>query len=266
MLYSHDITFKDGSIITSDMLSLMYNIPKGILNKLFIDYSNGIISGLNINVNSSNDIILTAGIYKYENKLYTLSKDITFSNCNGEPFKTGQKYILGITNMEDYNYNHDMSILTHRLILDIYTQPNSEYIPLLTFIGNPELPETLDEVFERKPVNMFQFKTSTFSGGIYNSYIFKLVYDKISHKKNKHPLDYAIMVEIDNKRVISKNTIIDYIKEENPNKNIPIDDKDLLKSFSEAIDNLTFEVHATSIESSSIDDSFKKQEENSYIM
>ena len=68
MLYSHDITFKDGSIITSDMLSLMYNIPKGILNKLFIDYSNGIISGLNINVNSSNDIILTdliVNIYHY---------------------------------------------------------------------------------------------------------------------------------------------------------------------------------------------------------
>ena len=74
MLTDYELTFPSGSLITGQLLQKMYEYPKNLINYIFADYSEGVISGLNVSY-VDQKLILSTGIYKHNSSLYILEKD-----------------------------------------------------------------------------------------------------------------------------------------------------------------------------------------------
>lgn len=78
--------FKDGSILTKEMLEVLRDNTSDFMNLLYVDYSDGIINGLNLKTKSTknnsviqNEIEISEGILKHNNKIYFLSSKINIS-------------------------------------------------------------------------------------------------------------------------------------------------------------------------------------------
>lgn len=77
--------FKKGSILKKEMLENLKSFPRDFSEIYYKDFSEGIISGCDLNVEEYN-IVVSRGIIKHNHKLYILDKDykISYENFIGE--------------------------------------------------------------------------------------------------------------------------------------------------------------------------------------
>ena len=76
--------FNSGRLLKIDMLEELRDFPREFFNIRFKEYSNGIISGCDIDV-SDNFIVIQKGIIKYQDVLYILKEDKKIAyECNNQ--------------------------------------------------------------------------------------------------------------------------------------------------------------------------------------
>lgn len=79
MLTDYILSFPSGSLITGVLLKKMYEYPKELIHGILTEYSEGVISGLNINY-KNHCLTLSSGIYKHNSSLYILEEDTVIAN------------------------------------------------------------------------------------------------------------------------------------------------------------------------------------------
>lgn len=240
MLKRYDISFSRGNIITQHMLETMYNSPVETVERLLCDYSDGIVSGMDIKVDNG-DIIVTAGVYKLDSRLYTLEHDLMFSTSRLSDSKT---YVLSLMlgsdgkpeinrNTKEYVTDNSIDIVCIPKMSDV----DDRFI-LCEFQGRPVMPydcnKLLNSVF-----NITKCRYSVIGDYTYHPFVFGLILKKLQNKNDKHPFDYVLMTEINREKVLVHGIMEQYIYE-TFGRNYKI--ADLLKDFINAIDKLHFKV------------------------
>lgn len=242
MLRRYDISFSRGNIITQHMLETMYNAPVDIVENLLCDYSDGIISGMDIKVKKG-DITVTAGIYKLNGRLYTLENDMIFRTSQ---LYDGKTYVLSLKLNYDGTpeINRNTKDYVTDNIIDIVCIPKTEYIYnddrfiLCEFQGSPSMPYDCNKLLS-SVFNIRKCRYSVIGGYTYHPFVFSLILKKLQNKNNKHPFDYVIMTEINREKVLVRETMSQYIYE-TFGKNYQI--TDILADFIKATDRLHLKI------------------------
>lgn len=262
MLNDYDISFKEGNMITPKMLDTMYRLPRDMFELIFKNMSDGIISGMDITVEDEK-LIVTKGVFKSGSRLFILKEDAVFSGCKSSEgnFVGGHYYILYIdsdsngikTTESDVDY---VSVVNADIILaERDTFDASDKFILCRFKGKPHIPkdcETLSKSTAKEEVFYILNRChADIEEPTYHQAVFRAVYKKLVGKKNKHPLDYALITEFLNKNLLSVQTIRYYISEAKININKNASDAILFNTFLKAIEALEFKVEAVTDEKSS---------------
>lgn len=233
MLTDYLLSFPSGSLITGVLLKKMYEYPKELIHGILTEYSEGVISGLNINY-KNHCLTLSSGIYKHNSSLYILEEDTVIANkINFQ----GAKWYAILEEKSQENNN----ILTKHLNVKIQNLNNEEFtkltndnLLLFSFKHEPNFPSCADAI-KTGVYNFLDYKQA-YRGTepTFTPQIFNLVYKKLSSKrKTGNPLDYVIMNEILARGSISCELMRTYIR--CSNQSIPTDREHLMIVFLDAI-------------------------------
>ncbi len=103
--------FQKGRILKREMLENLRDYPRDFLDLYFKDYSNGIITGVNVLV-AETSLIITQGIVKYNDHLYILHSDYELPY-----YATGHETMVKIKFAEEVN-ELDFTSFTTQIVLD----------------------------------------------------------------------------------------------------------------------------------------------------
>lgn len=215
MLTDYELTFPNGSLITGQLLQKMYEYPKNLINYIFADYSEGVISGLNVSY-IDQELILSTGIYKHNSSLYILEKDEIL--CENICFEGKRWYVV----LKDSNSNKDNSnkdcdskkdckwkqdnIVVRKLVIEVMEEKKFAELPkdnflLFSFKNEPKFPRSGDDI--KKDAYILDYKHACWgTEPTFMPQLFHLVYRKLLSKEARHPFDYIIMGEICTKGII----------------------------------------------------------------
>ena len=249
---SNDIKFETRKIITVRMLDRMYRTPMEILEFKFAEYSDGIISGMDIEIPGGKYMIkITKGMYKIGNIIYVLDHDLELEY----KYIEDQKYVVGFEVDENgeicvesslsggdqvIEKNIKIVLLSGREYKDI--KMPDKYI-ICRFTGKAILPVKCSDLAAGGYVNLYDCQYSLLHHSTFHPQIFRMIEEMVCKKANKHPMDYIIINELSSHGTLSFDFIKEYIKAaelECSHKTR----RELLKVFIEAIDKLAFKISA----------------------
>lgn len=223
MLTDYILDFSIGSLLTGQLLKKMYEHPKELIHCIFSDYSEGVISGLNIKYEGQK-LALSKGIYKHNSLLYILEDDtIIDEDC----YREGVEYRAIIE--EETEEERDNITINHLNIkiksLSELSEEDCKKSILFSFKNKPSFDD-----FRMGAYSLLDYKHSCLGKEpTFMPQLFKLVYDKLSSKDVTHPFDYVIMNEILSRGIISCELMRAYIRC-CLNQNISDDGKEFLNS------------------------------------
>lgn len=111
MFTTHFPNFQKGRILKREMLENLRDLPRDFLDLYFQEYSNGIIAGVNLQVNGTT-LIVTKGIVKQNGRLYILHSDYELPY-----FPTGKETVLKIKFGEELT-GPDFTTFSSEIMLD----------------------------------------------------------------------------------------------------------------------------------------------------
>jgi len=245
MLKNYNISFEPGNMLTIDMLRTMYESPKEIQEHIFKDYSNGIISGMDIK-EENGILIITSGIYKSAGNLFILDKDWSSEDSS---FKEGKNYVVYIESdrgmLKTYSQMKE-NVIINRAEIKVSLESdmdNKEKIILCEFKGKPKIPKNCEELIYGI-FYVLNFCHSCYKEPVYHQLVFRIIYNKLCEKDNKHPFDYMLMSEIAKSGIIPLAIIKQYITETFGFCN-KLESESLFKKFVEAIEKLELKVYTS---------------------
>lgn len=110
--------FKSGRLLKNEMLNELRDFPREFVDIKFDQYSNGIISGCNIDI-EDNWLVIKKGIIKYKNIIYMLRKDERIEyECNNKLTALKVKFISDIKH-DDFIENSTEIYLDDNLKCDL---------------------------------------------------------------------------------------------------------------------------------------------------
>lgn len=222
MLIKKDVSFLHGSILTKEMLNEIYVYPRNFVELKYNVYSDGIIEGLNF-IEKDGITYLTKGIVKIEGEYYFLLDDIDLTSY----FKETQK---------EQNWKNDVyylylksetpikvdSIVVKKLSLYVSENKESDLFLLCRFFGtkdNLDLPklkynkedEFKDLIKTESYVNLINTLYAMPKKATYHPFLFEAVAEYLKQKQDKRALDYVILMQIQNMKVLSIDAMETYI-------------------------------------------------------
>ena len=257
VMRSNEIKFEDRKIITTGLLNRMYRTPMEILEFKFAEYSDGIISGMNIEVhdnevrNNVRLIKISKGLYKLDGTIYVLDKEVELEY----EYIQGLRYVVGFEIDQDENICIETSLSDGDQVkekrIKIVVLSGKEYkdikIPdkyvICRFTGKACMPTKCNELLlTGSYMNLVDCLYSSFNKSTFHPIIFKIIKQALLEKANKHPMDYIIINELSCHETLSFQFMEEYIKAARlkcPNNTR----RELLRTFIEAIMTLVFKVN-----------------------
>ncbi|MEW8957310.1 hypothetical protein [Clostridium sp.] len=204
--------FKPGRILKIEMLEELRDFPREILDISLRNYSSGIISGCNIEVN--NDYItVTKGIIKYQDMIYILKEDYTI------PYEsTNQIQVLKIRFLGE-TINKDFIKLGSQIFLDDKLETNIDEMELCRFklkrgakLRNNYV-DFRDISTEYDTVNIINCPFSSYENSTLSPKILRRFGQEVLKCNTNNPLDISFaMMCIQSKEAIDRELIISYIE------------------------------------------------------
>ena len=230
------LKFPHKSILTSAMLKEVYEYPREFIQLMYKDYSDGIICGLDYSV-TDGDLILSAGIFKLYEEFYFLNEDLNISELAEKNSLEEDNKIYNIC-LEKKTVNKEICLTENNFFVTFSEENKFPTLGSFIFTGrkNFNLPKLTDgdnpfkDIFRQSRFNLLDIPASDKSEATFHSLLFDLVTEFLLTKKNKTPFDYSILVQLQNQRAISLQTIKAYIVEENGTFNFQ-GRADLFKNF-----------------------------------
>lgn len=215
MINKSIIDFKNGSLLTKEMLECMYDYPINVLDCLYSNYSNGIISGFDV-IEKEKLIYITKGLLKLDNSIYIMKEDF---NINSLFNNLEESAIYSIVFAEEDNITNKNGVknLSLKIVLDSEIDDNKIKFRFGKFKWNGksilELPTTIDSLFKNTILNLNEIEYAQNNTSTYHPLIFRCIFNYLKNKKDKNMLDYIIINEISKNNVLNIEIIKSYIEE-----------------------------------------------------
>ena len=213
-----EIKFPHKAILTRGMLQELYDNPRELMRLMFSEYSDGIISGFDYLIKDGN-LILTSGIFRLNEEIYLLHEDLNISElAERNSLKLDESYYI---TFEEKIYDKEPCLTEKRLELKFsmnkpqYNLGSFVYLGAKNFILPAFTEESVDKIFLRGVFNLFEVPFAQRNCATFHPLLFRFVKDFLSHKKDKTPFDYALLIHLQNSDTVSMATLAEYIKAEN---------------------------------------------------
>lgn len=200
MLKRNELHFERRSILTAAQLRAIEKFPREILRIKYLDYGNGIISGVDF-VQHGEEIFTTEGIVKLGNFFYCADA-INLSALAKSAIGTFQ-YQFVLTEPKRIAAEN---VTTEKISLEL--KKFDEKFTGFEFgkfksgfrIKLPKLDSTnlFEEFTANNRLNLLNVPYSVRSGTTFHPYIFRAVLKKLELKKNPSPADTALMIHLAN--------------------------------------------------------------------
>lgn len=205
MLSRNELYFERRSILTAAQLRAIEKFPREILRLKYIDFGNGIISGVDF-INRDGEVWTTEGIVKIGNFFYC-AEEINLSAL-AKNLQGRIKYQFALT---EPKRTASENVTTEKIFLEVKRlEKNSATLEFGRFtsglgINLPELDaENLFEKFtSASRLNLLNVPYSTRGGTTFHPYIFRAILKKLELKENPSPADTALMIHLANFGVAS---------------------------------------------------------------
>ena len=251
MPQNFDLTFQNGSLLTGELLTLLYREPRRMERLLLADYADGVVSGMRLSVHNGK-LTIGPGLYLYQGGLFRQDADYEISppqEADGtRAFEEGYDYEVY---PEVREVRRSANIVEQRMDFIAYKKsghsPESGS-PLLRFYGPPHLPTQFQRLFERS-FSLLSAPYAAYGEATFLPQVFDLVLKELRAKPRKHPLDYLLMSHILRDGAIPCEMLRLYIQEADlsPGKK-PETRENLLLLFGKAMKKLQWEPSAQTAE------------------
>lgn len=210
MFANHYPHFQKGRILKREMLENLRDYPRDFLDSYFQDYSNGIITGVDLLV-ADTSIHITRGIVKHNAKLYTLQRSYEL------PYKaTEQETILKIQFAEEEN-NLDFTNFTTTIVLDhdMHLAPNEIEIARFKLKAGTKLRsepiDFLDFATEYNTVNYLHCQYAGIQKSTYHPKVLQYFAKELLESRPTNPYDITFAFECLNQERVQRAVIELYI-------------------------------------------------------
>lgn len=80
MFQTMELTFRRGTVLTSEMLGELYGAPRETLEIVYDEYPDGILTGAGV-MERGGDVYLRRGLVKYGGRIYRMAEELNLSAC-----------------------------------------------------------------------------------------------------------------------------------------------------------------------------------------
>jgi hypothetical protein len=211
--------FKKGRILKASMLQNINDYTTQMIDKLYSNYSDGIIVGAEVTV-EENYLLIARAIIKHAGIIYMIKKDLKIKY-----YKLGEETVLKMK-FFDVEFSEDFTNYRSEIFLDNNTKISRDEIELCRFkLREGEVLKNnckkFSDIFNE--YNNLSFINTTYAGlkePTLNINILKLFSEELLEKKDLTAYDVAFAMECLNEQRIPRKLIIIYLE-----KKLGISDK-----------------------------------------
>jgi hypothetical protein len=210
------------------MLEELAARPNNLVSAIYATFCDGIIAGLDFNADALGDVILTAGVVKYREKIYTLNAAINISKFlrnapdNFDCQDRSKEWRLELFhNVENFgaikHYHLKLRVRPIEKFADVDCMP---LIIFRLFDGNLILPKLksdankpLEEFYKGKRVYLLDTPYLAVNGSeAVAPLIGRAVAEFLREKPDKDSADWSLLMSLNNFPVMNWQTLRDYVK------------------------------------------------------
>lgn len=249
MIVNRSVEISRGHVLTGDMLREMNDFPKMIFNLQYAKSGDGILKGLELK-QVEDDVIISKGIIKYQDKLYISDTELSLNelvsnlrvNINSNDFYlyleedqsstscavttntlrwrlSEKKLAAGILVMQLSDDMKDMFLLPRKINIDAVTL-YSEFI---------------SQDIARSRCRLLEGQYSCLNGNTYLPYVFSAVRYVLEHKESLDVFDRLLLMQLNSSETVTLDTIKSYISSKEIQVKDIADRLELFKLFVEAL-------------------------------
>ena len=228
MLQSTEILFAHGELLSAQMLEELAARPNNLVSAIYAAFGDGIIAGLDFNTDAAGDVILTSGLVKWREKIYTSNAPINISKfLRNTPENFDFQDMSKEWSLELFHDVENFGAINHyRLKLRVRPIEKSADIDCMTLInfrlfdGNLILPKLkrddekpLEEFYKGKRAQLLDTPYLAANGSeAVSPLICRAIVEFLREKPDKDSADWSLLISLNNFPLISWQTLRDYVK------------------------------------------------------
>ncbi len=221
MLKRKILQFPHKAILTAAMLEEIYSYPREAFRLKYRDYADGILEGMDYRLDDNGDLILTAGLFKFDGEIFVLSDDVNISELSEQSdLEVDQTYF--VSPMKTASLRREVCLTEEQLELQFIDQNSGNTLGQFEYRGRSgfKLPNSVDDFFfngnfiDSNFVNVIDVPMAARDSATLHPLIFRAVEKFLASKENKTFMDCALLIAIQNSGVVNQATIETYIAEE----------------------------------------------------
>ena len=204
MLNRNELHFERRSILTAAQLRAIEKFPREILRLKYLDFGNGIISGVDF-VQREDKVFITEGIVKIGNYFY-LADEINLSDLAKDTLD-GINYQFVLTEPQRTSSEN---VTAEKIFLEVKLAENPAELEFGKFtaglginLPNLDTEDLFKEFTAQSQLNLLNVPYSVRGGTTFHPYVFRAILHKLTPKKNPTPADTSLMIHLANFGVAS---------------------------------------------------------------
>jgi len=207
MLTRKELRFERRSILTAAQLRAIEKFPREFLRLMFLDFGDGIISGLDF-IERDDEIFLTEGLVKLNNNFFFAQTTNLSKLMAGLTEGKRYKIVLGTPQRTAAE-----NVITEKISLEVRELKESGGLEFGRFrAGLVRLPEfNAEDLFaeftKASRLNLLNVPYSTRGGATFHPLIFKAILSRLQRKENPAPADFALMIQLADFGIVSLNAL-----------------------------------------------------------
>ena len=205
-------TFELGRILKKEMLESIRDYPRAVIDSYFKEYSEGIISGVDI-VAKDKYIEIKGGIIKHEGRIYILEEECTL------PYYITEEEIIIKIRFIDKSLNENFIVYSSEIFFDTDNDIKKDELELGRFKLkrgsrlNTKYKNFRDFSAEYNTLNIINVKYSALEESTISPVILNYFLKEIRKSKDVDLYDITFFMECINKKIVNRRIILTYISD-----------------------------------------------------
>lgn len=207
MLSRNELRFERRSILTAAQLRAIEKFPREFLRLKFINYGDGIISGLDY-IERDDEIILTEGLIKLGENFFCAEEMNLSKLMAGTSDGKFYKFVLG-----EPRRSAEENVITEKILLEVRELDDKGGLEFgrfksgLTCLPTIDAKDLFKEFTKVSRLNLLNVPYSTRGGATFHPLIFKAILTRLERKDNPAPADFALMIQLADFGIVSLNAL-----------------------------------------------------------
>ncbi|OAB45496.1 DNA and RNA helicase [Paenibacillus glacialis] len=202
--------FNKGRILKTEMLTNLRDFPREFVDIHYADYSDGIVTGANLEVGSK-QLIISPGIVRHEGRLYILNQSTTI-----DYLATGKELVVKIRFLEAEK-DIDRTVYASEIVLDEHIDCSSSELELGRFKLKEgarlrqDYQNFADFTTEYNTLNVLHTSYAAHGESTVTPMVMRYFADQMLRSGSADPRDLVFAMMCTNEGTVSRSLILHYI-------------------------------------------------------